>query len=117
VPNPLRPLGAPIPLSVELADDIKLLAPAVMPFRPLPMSPLNLLTVASKLAFEKESPIPGRAALASLVACAILAEADEISWAKGLMDSAILVKYLRYTLFISLKMCYYIINRRSLSND
>jgi hypothetical protein len=69
------------------------------------------------LALENASPTPGRAAFASFAACAMLALAEVISCAKGFIDNAILVKYLRYTLFISLKMCYYISNRRSSSND
>jgi hypothetical protein len=89
-------------------------AAAVKPFSPVPIPPLNWLTVVSKFDFnESKLPLAPEIALdaaldAASDAALTCSETPATRSAKGLEGLDILVIFPYYTLFILDKMCYYI---------
>jgi hypothetical protein len=111
----LIPPNAPVaPARAPLASLAKSPAAAVKPFSPVPIPPLNWLTVVSKFDFNESKPslapaITLDAALeAASDAALTCSETPATKSAKGFTDLDILVIFPYYTLFILDKMCYYI---------
>jgi hypothetical protein len=86
----------------------KSLAAEVAPFKPLPISPARLLTLASNPALSDAKFVLAIAPLAAADAEFTCADTEETNLAKGFVDNAILNDFSYYSVFILDKICYYI---------